>query len=232
MNWKNKRIIITGGSSGIGKQLVTELSQLGARISFCGLEPGKVQEVAKINSVNGCVADLREEAQLQSFFEKSISYLGGLDILINNAGYVIAESFEDLKRSDFETMFALNAIAPARMAQLAIPHFKKQNFGDIVNIGATGGYYAFDKGTAYSASKSALSIISKNLNLEFRKHQIRTFHVDPSWCTDTHNNNYGGHIPANPEQLNPSDITHLIIEILKMDRRGFVPQMSIWGTQP
>lgn len=232
MNWKSKRIIITGGSSGIGKQLVTDLSQLGTKISFCGLEPDQVREVAETFEVNGVVADLCDDAQLQTFFENSISYLGGLDILINNAGYVIAESFEDLKRTDFEKMFALNAIAPARLAQLSIPHFKTQGFGDIVNIGATGGYYAFDKGTAYSASKSALSIISKNLNLEFRKHHIRTFHIDPSWCTDTNNNNYGSHIPANPEQLNPSDITHLIVEVLKMDRRGFVPQMSIWGTQP
>ena len=232
MNWPNKRIIITGGSSGIGKQLVSELSQKGAKIVFCGLEEHLVNEVTTAHNVHGITTDLCLDENIQSFFKQAISYLGGVDILINNAGYVIAEHFEDLQREHFEKMFAINAIAPARLSQLVIPYFKKQNYGDIVNIGATGGAYAFEKGTAYSASKSALSIISKNLNLEFRKNHIRTFHVDPSWCTDTNNNNYGSPIPKNQDQLNPEDISSLILNLLEMNRRGLVPQMSIWGTQP
>jgi 3-oxoacyl-[acyl-carrier protein] reductase len=232
MNWENKKVIITGGSSGIGKQLVSDLSKNGAKIAFCGLEEQLVHEVVTTFDVYGFTTDLCLNDNIHDFFEKSIEYLGGIDILINNAGYVIAENFEDLKREHFEKMFAINTIAPAILSQLTIPYFKRQNHGDIVNIGATGGAYAFEKGTAYSASKAALNIVSKNLNLEFRKHSIRTFHIDPSWCTDTNNNNYGGHIPRNLDQLIPEDITQLIINLLEMNRRGLVPQMSIWGSKP
>ena len=232
MNWKGKKVLITGGTSGIGKQLVNDLSEKGALISFCGLETKLVNQITKLTGAKGWVIDLTKDDELVDFFHKSISYLNGIDILINNAGYVIAEDFLHLERSDFEHMFALNSIAPARLSQLAIPYFIKQNLGDIVNIGATGGSYAFPKGTAYSASKSALSIISKNIQLEHRKNNIRAFHIDPSWVTDTNNFNYGTPIPKDDHKLNPSDISHMIIHMLEMNRRGFIPQISVWGTQP
>ncbi len=129
-------------------------------------------------------------------------------------------------------MFAINTIAPARLSQLALPFFRSNKQGDIVNIGATGAYYAFEKGAAYSASKSALQIVSQNLSLEYRKDNIRVFHIDPSWCTDTNNNNNGASIPQDSERLNPSDIAESIIHVLEMNRRAFVPQMKIFGTKP
>ncbi|WP_196894389.1 SDR family oxidoreductase [Aureivirga marina] len=232
MNWENKKILITGGSSGIGKQLVKDFSVKGAEIVFCGLEQELISEVENSTTATGFLVDLTKENELLSFFSKAIKILGNIDILINNAGFVIAEPFESLKRADFEKMFALNTIAPAQLSQLVIPYFKKNGFGDIVNIGATGGYYAFNKGTAYSCSKAALNIISKNLSLEFRKDNIRVFHVDPSWCTDTNNNAYGTAIPKDENLLNPVDISTSIIHSLEMNRRAFIPQMSIWATNP
>lgn len=232
MNWENKKIIITGGSSGIGAQLVGDLNDRGAMVVFCGLEEDNVKNITQKYNVKGITTNLRKEEELVSFFESSISYLGGIDILINNAGYVVGGDFQELKRDDFEHMFAINAIAPARLAQLALPYFKKKEHGDIVNIGATGGHYAFPKGTAYSASKAALNIISKNLMLEHRKDNIRTFHIDPSKCTDTNNDFNGGPFPKDEEKLNPSDISCLIMSILEMDRRAFVPELSVWATQP
>lgn len=232
MNWKNKRVMLTGGSSGIGAQLLADLKQKGAQIASGGLEKDKVAQMVSLHKVKGITADLTREEELLSFFEQAVDHLGGIDILINNAGYVIAEPFEKLKREDFEKMFAINSIAPARLSQLAIPYFKAQGHGDIVNIGATGGQYAFPTGTAYSASKAALTIISKNLSLEFRKDNIRVFHLDPSWVADTNNYNYGTPIPKDEEKLNPPDISQLIIGVLELNRRAFVPQMSIWGTKP
>ncbi|MCP4443205.1 MAG: SDR family oxidoreductase [Aureispira sp.] len=231
MNWEDKKVILTGGSSGIGKQMVNDLKQKGAKIVFCGQEEDLVSSVSTSIGVKGITADLCKEEELVSFFEQAIDYLGGVDILINNAGFVVAHPFELLQRADFEKMFAINTIAPARLAQLAIPYFKENDCGDIVNIGATGGSYAFEKGTAYSASKAALNIISKNLTLEFRKDNIRTFHIDPSWCTDTNNNVNGTPIPKDENKLNPPDISEMVIHLLEMNRRAFVPEMSIWGMQ-
>jgi|TARA_B110000902_G_C14214927_1_gene552783 3-oxoacyl-[acyl-carrier protein] reductase len=232
MNWENKKVIITGGSSGIGAHLVSVLEEKGANIVFVGLEKDRVEKIAERKNALGLTADLTKEEELTFFFQKAIEHLGGIDLLVNNAGFVIAKPFEELNRSDFEKMFAINTIAPARLAQLALPYFRQNKKGDIVTIGATGAYYAFDNGTAYSASKAALSIVSKNLVLEYRKENIRTFHIDPSWCTDTHNGNFGSPIPKEEDKLNPMDVADMILNVLEMNRRAFVPQMSIWGTKP
>lgn len=231
MNWESKKVLLTGGSSGIGAHLVSALALKGAQIAFVGMENDLVNQVATKHGAKGYVADLRQETELVSFFEEAVSFLGGIDILINNAGYVIAKPFEELKRSDFENMFAINTIAPARLAQLALPYFKAAGAGDIVNIGATGGAYAFNTGTAYSASKSALSIVSKNLTLEHRNDNVRTFHIDPSKVTDTQNGNFGTPIPKNEERLKPFDLSELVVSLLEMNRRAFVPQMSVWNSQ-
>ena len=208
--------------------MVSIFKKKGARVIFVGLKTDRVSKIIERENVKGVTADLTKEEELINFFRTAINYLGGLDVLINNAGYVIAKPFEELTRLDFEHMFAINTIAPARLAQLSIPFFK-ENDGDIVNIGATGAYYAFENGTAYSASKAALSIVSKNMVSEYRKENIRTFHIDPSWCTDTNNGNMGSPIPKEETKLNPSDISQVIISILEINRRAFVPQMSIWG---
>lgn len=232
MNWKNTRVILTGGSSGIGAYLLKILKEKEANVVFGGHIESDVIRQSKLTGFKGITADLTHDEELVRFFDMSIEYLGSVDILINNAGYVIAENFEELQRKHFEYMFAINAIAPARLSQLSIPFFRRNGQGDIINIGATGAYYAFDKGAAYSASKSALSIISQNLSLEYRKENIRVFHLDPSWCTDTNNNNKGGYIPSDSSKLNPIDIAQTIIHLLEMNRRAFVPQMKIFGSKP
>lgn len=231
MNWQNVRVILTGGSSGIGACLLKLLKEKKANVVFGGHIEFEVKQQSELTGYKGIVADLSKEEELVCFFETAINHLGGVDVLINNAGFVIAESFEDLSRAHFEYMFAINTIAPARLSQLVLPFFRKNKQGDILNIGATGAYYAFEKGAAYSASKSALQIVSQNLCLEYRKENIRVFHIDPSWCTDTNNNNYGTPIPQDAERLNPSDITESIIHVLEMNRRAFVPQMKIFGTK-
>ena len=232
MNWKNKRIIITGGSSGIGKQIVHDLHAKGAIIVFCGTNKQRIESVAKPINIKGIQVDLRQEDQLNSFFNTAIKHLGGVDILINNAGYVITNELENLNRADFQHMFAINTIAPFQLAKLTFPYFQKQGIGDIVNIGATGGNYAFNNGSAYSCSKSALSMLSQSMNKEWRKNNIRTFHIDPSWCTGTNNNNKGTSIPFDENKMIPEDISSIIIQMLEMNRRVFVPQMSIWESNP
>ena len=232
MSLENKRIVITGGSSGIGAQLMQDLKTKGTQIVFGGLEPELVNISASQNEAKGICSDLTKEAELNMFFEKAVNHLGGIDILINNAGYVIADKIDQLTRNDYELMFAINAIAPMQLAQLALPYFLSNKSGDIVNIGATGAHYPFVKGAAYGASKAALSFYSKSMALEWRKDNIRVFHVDPSWVSDTNNGNRGSNVPLDSEKLNPKHISNSIVHLLEMDRKAFVPQMSIWATNP
>lgn len=232
MNWNEKRILITGGSSGIGRATIAVLKAKGARLFFCGLEKEKVDAVKQKFQVEGITTDLSTEEGILSTYQQAIDYLGEIDILINNAGFVIARPLEELSRADFEKMYAINAIAPTRLAQLIIPDFKSKQQGDIVNIGATGGHYGFANGAAYASSKAALINISKCMAVELRKHNIRVTHIDPSWTTGTSNDNEGQKINEVEHHLTANDVAQAIVASLELHPRAFIPQMSIWATNP
>ena len=222
----NKRVFVTGGSSGIGKETIIELSKRGARLAFCGLEDDLVSKVSLELGVPGVSVDLSKGYGVLEAFDFAIDVLGGIDILINNAGGATAKLIDDLTRKDFEYMFALNAIAPVELVKKALPYFKEQGYGDIVNVGATGASYGFKTGTAYGSSKAALSSISKCLAAELREFGVRVFHVDPSRCDDDSQVN-------NPDQkLTSSDVAQTIVTVLALNRNAFIPQMSIWASNP
>ncbi|AZQ61423.1 SDR family oxidoreductase [Flammeovirga pectinis] len=232
MIWQGKKVMLTGGSSGIGLEVLKQLSDLGAEIVFCGKDADKVEKTAQQTLAKGVTVDLSTEDGILTFFNFAIQELTTVDILINNAGYVVVAGIEDLKRTDFELMYAINVIAPARLVQLCIPYFKRQDYGDIVNVGATGGSYGFPNGGAYASSKAALLNLSQTLVKELRKDNIRVFHIDPSWTTGTFNNNLGTEIPLDENSLTAEDIAEVIISNLSLKRRAFVPQISIWATNP
>ena len=231
MEWQSKRILVTGGSSGIGKQLVKALSKKSAQVFFCGLENDLVAEVSSAYNVSGICCNLSREEGIDKIYSEAIGQLGEIDILVNNAGSAITGPFEDLKREDFEMMFAINAIAPARLCQKVIPGFKEKDCGDIVNIGASGRNYGFKNGSAYGPSKAALGNLSQCLAVELRPHNIRVIHIDPSWCTDTIHG-MSGKIERNEKLLTAEDVALSIISALELPHRAFIPQMSIWATNP
>ncbi|MBB6459030.1 SDR family oxidoreductase [Flammeovirga kamogawensis] len=232
MIWTGKKVMLTGGSSGIGLELLKQLTDLGAEVVFCGKEADKVEKVIQQTSAKGITVDLSTEDGILTYFNYAIEKLSTVDLLINNAGFVIVAGIEELKRTDFELMYAVNVIAPARLVQLCLPYFKSQTYGDIVNIGATGGSYGFENGAAYASSKAALLNLSQTLVKELRKDNIRVYHVDPSWTTGTFNNNLGGEIPLDENKLTAEDIAEVIISNLSLKRRAFVPQLSVWATNP
>ena len=117
MNWENKKVLVTEGSTGIGVQLVKDLAEKGAQLVFGGHIKEQVQATSNKLNIHGITADLSKEDELLSFFNQAIEKLGGLDILVNNAGFAVVKPFEELLREDFEHMYAVNAIAPARLAQ-------------------------------------------------------------------------------------------------------------------
>ncbi len=221
---KPQRIFITGGSSGIGKATLELLKQEGAQLAFCGLEENLVKEVSQGLEIPAICVNLSTEDGVLEAHQFAEDCLGGIDVLINNAGGALAKPFEALTRADFEYMYALNAIAPARLSQLVLPHFRQKGQGDIINIGATGAHYGFKTGTAYASSKSALANISKCMATELREHNIRVMHIDPSRAFDEPTRAKG--------QLTYSDIAQMIVAVLKMERNAFVPEMSVWATNP
>ena len=226
MKLEGKRVLITGGNSGIGRKLVEQFVREDAHVVFTGLEQDAVLSTCHALSVEGISADLSLQEGIDTVFEWAMNRLGGIDILINNAGGPIAKPIEALSRQDFEYMYALNAIAPAMLIQKSLPYFYKNGMGDVVNVGATGGHYGFPTGAAYGSSKAALYHISTTLVKELRTKNIRITHVDPSRCYDTSEG------PFDPQKLNAENVSELILSTLNMSRNAFVPQVSVWATNP
>ena len=231
MNLQAAKILITGASSGIGLASAQELVTQGAHVVITGLESERISRVGNDLGVPWIAADLRKDNGISDVFGFAIEKLHGMDVLINNAGWATIKHLEDLTRHDFEDMFSLNTIAPALLAQKALPYFKQQGSGNIINIGATGGSYGFPGGSVYGASKAALTEMSRCWRTELRKHNVRVMQIDPSWVTDTYNRN-GQYIPSHEHKLQPTDIAHAIVSMLKMENRGFIPELSIWATNP
>jgi len=226
MDFKGKKIFVTGGSSGIGEATLIALKKAGAKLAFCGLEDDLVERVSIRLDVPGIAVDLSNAKGVENAFDFAIKALGGVDVLINNAGKALAKPIDELSRSDFEYMFALNAIAPAELVKKALPYFKNQDYGDVVNVGATGGAYGFKTGTAYGASKAALASVSKCLTAELREFNIRVCHIDPSRCDDD------SQVSGPDKKLTSADVAQMIISMLELNRNAFVPQMSVWATNP
>ncbi|NLR90380.1 SDR family oxidoreductase [Flammeovirga agarivorans] len=232
MSLEGKKVVITGGTSGIGRCMLSQFLMSKAEVVFCGQEKDLVNEINKTTLAKGITVDLTLQNDIDTFCQFVDEQLESVDILINNAGYVIVAPLEELSRQDFEKMYAINVIAPAMITKYFLPQFRSRKEGDIINIGATGGGYGFPQGAAYASSKAALANFSQTLIKEVRKEGIRVFHVDPSWTTGTNNNNKGGKIPLDEEQLTAEDVASAVINQLLLPRRSFIPNMSIWATNP
>jgi len=229
MRLSGLNVLVTGGTAGIGKRLVEQLDWKRANVAFCGLEPERIAKIESYTSAKGVQADLLTEEGIHTCFTFAMETLGSIDILINNAGYAIAKPIEDLTRADFEEMFAMNVIAPARLVQKVLPHFKQQGFGNIVNVGATGGQYGFQTGSAYGSSKAALRNLSQCLVQELRSHNIRVIHINPSRRADTLS------MPEDEEvrgRLRASSVAEAIISSLELIHSALITELNIWTTNP
>jgi 3-oxoacyl-[acyl-carrier protein] reductase len=158
---KNKRALITGGSRGIGSAIVKRLASEGAHVAFTySASPDKADEVAKAAEALGVraiaiQADSADATAVIAAVERTVAELGGIDILINNAGVIALASIEDFRLADFDRVVAVNVRAVFVATQAAVKHM--QQGGRIINIGSCNAErMPFPGGAVYAMSKAAL----------------------------------------------------------------------------
>jgi 3-oxoacyl-[acyl-carrier protein] reductase len=232
MKIKNAKILITGGSSGLGKAMAVELVAQGANVVITGRDKQKLEKTA--NEI-GCIAlhfDVSNYDSITGNVVKAIELLGGLDVLINNAGIGKFDLVEDVKIEDFENVFATNVFGLAILTQEVVKYFKIQNKGNIINIASTAAVKGFAYGTVYAASKFALRGMTQSWQTELRKHNIRVMLVNPSEVPTAFNQTDRVEKKNEPKKLTPTEIAHSIVSVLSMDDRGFIPELSVWATNP
>ena len=170
----DKVAIVTGGANGIGKACALQLAQFGAKIAIGDLKLDDAQEAVKeIEQAGGKAIALEcnilKDEQMVKLVEDTVQQLGGVHILVNNAGGGGGGKENPFKISveDFERDFHLNVFSAWRLAQLCVPHMKDAGYGSIVNITSMSSINKSPNMSGYAASKAALNHMGANLAHDF-----------------------------------------------------------------
>jgi 3-oxoacyl-[acyl-carrier protein] reductase len=163
---------------------------------------------------------------------KALAEFGTIDILINNAGIAAFGKFLELEPTDWERIIQVNLMGVYYVTRAVLPNMMERQTGDIINISSTAGLNGNALTSAYSASKFALLGLTDSLMQEMRKHNIRVTALTPSTVA-TDMAKELKLTDGNPEKVMQSeDIAELIIAQLKLNRRVFIKNSSIWSTNP
>ena len=234
MNLKNSVALVTGGSSGIGLAIAQSLAASGSRVAITGRNEKRLKAAAAELGVHAIHADVSKEAEadVERTYSELFHKFGDLDILVNNAGVGVFKNLVDFSREEFESVFATNVTGAMLMAREAARHFVKKKRGNIVNISSTAGTRGAPNGTAYYASKFALRGMTECWRAELRKHNIRVILINPSEVVTNFFQTANLPQNVNDTKLRGEEIAFAVKAALEMDDRGFIPELSVFATNP
>jgi len=226
---EKSKFLVTGGSQGIGEAIVRAARGAGHEVVFTGRNQELIDRVAAESGAHGVRADVSIPDDNERTVATCSEKVGGLDVLINNAGYGYFAPIGEMDVGRMKALFATNVFGLVDLTNRVVPMFKEQGKGDIVNIASTSGMKGHKNGTAYSASKWAVRGISECWQAELRPHGIRVMSVCPSevqtdWGGKTGRNN--------PNKLFAVDIADAIMAALSAHRRALWPEFAVFATNP
>lgn len=171
----SKVVLITGGSSGIGKAIGTFLHEKGFTVFGTSRNPAKVvQSPFQLLTMDVC-----ESESIQAAVDEIIKRCGRLDVLINNAGVGITGPLEEIPLAELKSHFDTNFFGPIEVMRAVLPQMRQQKSGLIINISSIAGYMGLPYRSAYSASKGALSILTEAVRMEVKPFGIQVTDVAP-----------------------------------------------------
>ncbi|MGD1844971.1 MAG: SDR family oxidoreductase [Salibacteraceae bacterium] len=232
MNLQEAKVLITGGSSGIGYATAQLLQQQGAQVFICSRKAADVERVKSELSVAGTVCDVSQEDQVEQLVSTAISELGGLNVLVNNAGFGAFAPLTATSTEDFTKVWETNVRGAFFVGRAVAKHFVAQETGNLINIGSTAAKKGFANGTAYCASKFALAGMTECWRAELRPYNVRVTQLNPSEVITQFGSKLGFEPKNTERKLKPSEIAHTIASLLTLNDIGFVPELSVWATNP
>ncbi len=182
MNLKNKKILVTGATGGIGNSLVEKLTSLGADVAASGTNQEKLNNLKKkFPSVIIEPFQLGEHEKIESFINKVDEKIGGLEILVNNAGITLDNLSIRLTEENWKKVIDINLTSSFLMCKHAIKKMLKKKYGKIVNITSIVGHTGNLGQANYAASKAGIIGFSKSLAIEYAKKNININCVSPGF---------------------------------------------------
>lgn len=227
------KALVTGGSSGLGKAMAKALIAEGAQVAISGRNKEKLDQVAAELGASAMHFDVADYSALEDAVQKSTELLGGLNLLVNNAGIGEFPLMGEFEVEHFERVFSINVFGLSMLTQEVVKYFRANNIaGHIVNIASTAALKGFPRGSVYAASKFALRGLTQCWQAELRKENIRVMLINPSEVPTAFANPDRIEREEEASKLTPKEIADAMISALKIDDRGFIPELSVWATNP
>ncbi len=232
MDISGARTLVTGGSEGIGYGIAKVLAAKGARVAIMGRGQDKLHAAVEKLGVKGIQGDVSIEEDAQAAVSQFVTEFGGIDVLVNNAGFGYFAPLVDIDKKEFEAVFATNVVGAMLMGREAARHFVKQKSGVLINISSTSGLSGGQTSSAYAGSKFALRGMTECWRAELRRHNVRVMLVNPSEVQTGFFAKTGKQQELSPRKLRPEEIAAAIVGALEIDDRGFIPEFSVFATNP
>ncbi len=184
MNLFGSRILLTGATGGIGRPLALELARRGARLALTGRDATRLELLAgELSNASAPAAilpfDLAHPGSHAALVERALESMGGIDVLVNNAGRSHFGAFADQDEAAMRELIETNLTAPLLLIRAILPHLIQRGATCIVNIGSVFGAIGFPYNAAYSASKFALRGFSEALRRELADTGVKVLYVAP-----------------------------------------------------
>lgn len=229
---KKRKILVTGGSRGIGTEVARSLSKEGAFLAITGRNPGTLKEsAASIEQESGVpvqwiAADLVDPASPKAIINRAADLLGGLDVLINNAGTSHSAPLEETNEESWDKIMQVNARTPYFLCKYALPHLRSSETPAIVQIASVVAFKGYELQSAYAASKHALLGFTKALSKEVQKDNIKVFTLAPGGVATDMVTSMRPDIDTS-ELIQPEEIAETILFLLRMSGNAMIDEISL-----
>jgi 3-oxoacyl-[acyl-carrier protein] reductase len=201
-------------------------------VVITGRREEPLRAAAEELGVGYSVGDVGVEAEAVRTVAEFVEEHGRIDLLVNNAGFGYFAPLVDMELDQLEAVYRTNVFGAFLMAREAAKHFVRQNSGNLINISSTSGLKGGRGSTAYSSSKFALRGMTECWRDELRRHNVRVILVNPSEVVTSFAATAGFEQQASPKKLRPREIADAIVGALEIDDRGFIPEFSVFATNP
>ncbi len=181
VDFKSRKVLITAGADGLGLEMAKVFLHAGAEVFVCDVNVARLQELKQeLPAIHSAVADVSDEQSVSGLFDAVRKTLGGLDVLINNAGVAGPTGMvETLSKADWDRTLAVNITGQFLCARQAVPLLKQSRAGVIINLSSAAGHLGFSGRSAYAASKWAVIGFTKSLAIELGGFGIRVNAILP-----------------------------------------------------
>jgi NAD(P)-dependent dehydrogenase (short-subunit alcohol dehydrogenase family) len=216
-------VLITGASSGIGRETAREFARRGWNVAASMRSPEKEKDLLAVERVVLVRLDVTDRASIEQAVGEALSRFGAIDAIVNNAGYALTGPFELATPEQIERQFATNVVGLMAVTRSVLPHFRERQRGTIVNISSVGGRITFPFFSLYHSTKWAVEGFSESLQHELRSFNIRVKIVEPGIIDTDFYGRSADSAATGPTEAYASYFTNTVPKIQAIGAHGSKP---------